>query len=229
MRTSEVYASRGRSAPGGFTMTELMIVIGIIVILVSMFAGVAGLSDSGKRQKTKALLTKLAAIAQAYEAKTRREVDREEPRLDPQLPGPAADLDFYIGVFAEHVRGVPGPDQMLNSISLQNYDGGEPDPKITDDAGEPTIIDAWGNNIRYVPFNRNEDDPDRRNYTETDELPNYSRPFFASAGPDGQWGNVRFFERLLAGQSVADLDLPQARLAKDNLYSFDTRSEREIE
>ncbi len=207
-------------------MTELMIVIGIIVILVAMFAGVAGLSDSGKRQKTKALLTKLAAIAQAYEAKTTREVDREGPALDPGLPVTlGTDLDLYIGIFAEHVRRVPGPDQMLNSISLQNYDGGEPDPQITDDAGEPTIIDAWGNIIRYVPFNTG--------YAETTELPDYSRPFFASAGPDGQWGNVEWFEWWLAGDprfgDLSDGRQETALLAKDNLYSFDTRTEREID
>ncbi len=78
------------------------------------------------------------------------------------------------------------------------------------------LRDAWGNKLIYAAYvYRNEGailgiDPDGTNRPFDDFLPEHTEPFFASAGPDGEWGN----SNELTGTPE------EIRQSKDNIYSY---------
>ncbi len=99
-----------------------------------------------------------------------------------------------------------------------------------DGDGFVDYVDAWGNPIVYaygVIHGRTDG-----SYPEDDFLPEHTRPYFASAGPDGYWGRYLDAEELSSGVSAYDeyesfsdfddyIDSYEYAYIEDNIYSFD--------
>lgn len=75
------------------------------------------------------------------------------------------------------------------------------------------LRDPWGGKLVYAPYvalNGNPgDDTPGDGFRADDFLPRHDRPFFASPGPDGRWGNAN------ANSGAGD------QAAQDNIYSFE--------
>lgn len=162
--TCRFVAPAARSARAGFSLVELLIVVGIIGLLIAItFAVGRGVVSSGKRQATADTIAILDVAMQTY-------VDEQgaPPRawwVDPSFPG------FYfvtidgratmssgtptnvnaLGMFmaqASEVSSVKAvldrlPSRFLRTID-QDGTANTTQPSLT------TVVDAWGNPIRYV-------------------------------------------------------------------------------
>lgn len=122
-------------------------------------------------------------------------------------------MDRSIERFIWATSQVPAIRQQLNS-SLPDgllVDEDEPEPN-----GFLELRDAWGTKIIYVAFVNYEDD------IESDDfLPARQNAYFASAGPDGLWGDYRELRRQIDDPSLNDLEQDAVDAAADNLYSFE--------
>lgn len=107
--------------------------------------------------------------------------------------------------------------------------------------GRPLLfVDAWGNAMAYV--DPRVDKQEKRNVnndtridkdgnvvydykdaidTSFNKLPRRERAYFASAGPDGKWGDHRQLVRRRDGANLSKGESRRARRAGDNMYSFE--------
>jgi prepilin-type N-terminal cleavage/methylation domain-containing protein len=160
---------------GGFTMIELLVVVLIISVLIALGLAVgARVVEGGKASQTRDLLKVMDNALNSYLQAT----DRKAPPaaiLDPRLPEgaisgtivymPMADAQNRenglrinsVGLFLAEARRVPDVEQILEGVDAKNYrlfaytdaaslvaNPGAHEPELM------TVIDAWGNPIRYV-------------------------------------------------------------------------------
>lgn len=163
----------------GYSQVELMVVIVIVLLLASILIG-AG-SKIVTQIKIKRTRSLLATLAAIA---TEYEVVMGEPET----------LAYSIEAFVVNAKEAPTTKQMLSALGSDAY-------KTIDN----TVKDKWGNPLRYVPSNEH----DNSETWYTGELPQYPRPFFASAGPDGEFG-----------QLDSEATVAQQEQAEDNLYSY---------
>jgi prepilin-type N-terminal cleavage/methylation domain-containing protein len=185
----------------GFSLIELLVTIAVLALLIGIaFPVLSSFSNSGDRSKTNAMLRSLAGAADEYNIRTGN---------TPSTVGNAAvtvggNNDDTIGFWLFQTLGVPEVENMINSATKQSLNKDYNDNGTEgENFADVVILDAWGNPIRYASLQENSD-----GFNADDYLPAYPRPFFASAGPDGEWG------------SVANDGTPNDAAA-DNLYSFD--------
>ncbi|MEL7087130.1 MAG: hypothetical protein AAGL98_01610, partial [Planctomycetota bacterium] len=77
--------------------------------------------------------------------------------------------------------------------------------------------DPWDTPLRYAAKVSHTD-----TFENDDYLPAHPTPFFASAGPDGLWGNAVFLEdREQNRRTLTAAEELLADQAVDNLYSFE--------
>ena len=191
------YNSSGRYRPTavahGVTIIEMLLVLAIIGLMTGLLLGGARkMKDTARDRRTRSILTTLSGIATEYEAQTSSTVS-SNPNSEKSI------VDFVAAV-----RQIPIANQMLSNLGKDVVvrNGSGTITSIVDGSGTITsIVDVWGNPLRYAQFNNN---------GEIAELPNYNRPFFASAGPDGQFGKF--------GQSATP---EEERQTEDNLYSYE--------
>ena len=208
----------------GFTLTELMVVISIIVILTAAAALTSlKMFSYGAEQHTRIILAAAKSIADEYEVHIGEPLNHHS--------GPTTPINW--GPTVQHLpANDPAPDKTCNDPELQGDQEGATTlagrfqhasserfvwvtyqlPATRDmllKLGEEALTDenrncylelrdGWGNKIVYVAYQDLADTISVDNF-----LPEYRRPFFASAGRDGKWG--------------ANNDAPEAA---DNLYSF---------
>lgn len=206
----------GRRSRRGFTLIETLVVIAILVVLVGLTA--AGLSKAKSRAKfsqTKILLANCRGIVTEFEVQAPSSYPiphlsggtpswgSQQTKNAPGASGKAL-VNDYIERFVWQARSVPAPRDLLNKLGQAFYSDSDGTHTDKDGDGFLEILDAYGNKLVYVAFVKSGD------ATEDDMLPQHARPYFASAGPDGLFGDVR----TTASQALQDA-------AKDNLYSFD--------
>jgi len=165
-----------------FTLIEILVAISIITILLAIgIAAMSAMYGQADISKTQIALEQLEGARTEYIAFNRGN--------QPAFGGIASVLS--------EIRANGGDEavKMLNSISNT----------ILDD-GSNTPIDPWGNPIVFIGTNGQSDGG---GVTGQPQRPSSSLPYFASRGPDGEWGTF-------AGGDPTEPDDD----AKDNLFSF---------
>lgn len=224
----------------GFTLIELLVVILIVSVLIALGLAVgARVVEGGKASQTRDLIKVLDNVLGSYLEATDRTVPPAsiiDPRQDEGNPTgtiaymPLADAwdddndrpINSVGLFLAEAERVAGVSELLQSLDAKNYRLFAYSPAPLDPAPgrtEPelaTVIDAWGNPIRFVhpafhgvrrsaerldateflgPAPAGEYYPReiRRNPANADAdggLATNGRPYFYSAGPDGDPSTV---------------------------------------
>ena len=171
---------------GGFSLVELLVVIAVIVAFAAIAANLL-LIGSGAESQTRIILSAAMGIAEEYASQTNSAISQTVP-VTPDDP---------IERFVRAARQMPAGEKLLNSL-------GEDSIQDTDGDGEDEIVDGWGRPLKYLENNA----PSDALYDAQFMI--HRGPYLASAGRDGQWGDI----------SKADGD-PLKTQTKDNLYSFD--------
>ncbi len=176
MMDTQITDNRRGSGDRGFTLVELMVVIVIILVLLGIGIGVgpAMLGMGGERQLTKTALANAQLLYDEYQ----------------NLGGAAVatNWDFTtaaIGIRALNrpVAAIP-PQIIVQTVVVGRYmivDGwGNPLALVQPTYYDGTVRDINGNNVTTDAID-----------TAYNKLPNRSTGgYFASAGPDGQWGDI---------------------------------------
>lgn len=158
--TSRCHFVRCGRRAGGFSLIEILVVVGIITVL----AGIVLTYGTTVTARTEAALTR-SSLAKAQSTLTELVAQR---RSAPPTVGSG-----NITGFVDEARRYDVTQNMLRTI-----DGYE---ETTTTSG--TIKDAWGTPIRYYASHQ----PGNTGYNANIRL--YSKPFFVSAGLDTLFGN----------------------------------------
>ncbi|MFA9479518.1 type II secretion system protein [Phycisphaerales bacterium AB-hyl4] len=206
--------SRAAAAPprprhqrnAGFTLMEILIVVFIIVGLVAItLAAGTYMRSAAQSRQTAVLLQTLHNASTEYQAQMGYAWgDRPNHWNDPTN---VYDPDNTIGWFLRGTQRVPEVYQIIAALREQLEYG-----NVNGDTGPIAANDNWGTAIVYRHPDANmTDEPIRY-------LPPRHRPYFASAGPDEQWGDYEEWQNRERGEPH-DADL--AEQAADNIYSFE--------
>ncbi len=213
--------ARGRSA---FSLVELMVVIGIIILLVGLVLAVStAMVAQSEARETRNTLALLDTAMSEWELSAQRTIsygtnqtfNTQAGQLQYvfDIPATTADSQLIIEVL-RRLRGDEGVEAILSRINPEFL------KRLPN--GDQEIVDAWGERLRVVfsgrefigpPVSSSDTGPDADG---TIRLPLEDRlgvvrnrtVLFVSAGPDGQFGD-------LSGTEA------QRELAADNLYSYD--------
>ncbi|MEM1098187.1 MAG: type II secretion system protein [Planctomycetota bacterium] len=228
---------------GAFTLIELLVTISIIAILVGILSPVAlrmlGEAEVGR---TRAILNALSAALDEYQLASGEVPDHTRTtgadRIENLEVSDDDDEDTTIGLFLSRVAQMGGTSESMMRAGVgrsglswdRDDDGHGPNDKdpvpfadaVRDNETEDyldvslwTLPDPWGSKLRYARRVSHEDD-----FTDDDYLPAHPTPFFASAGPDGEWGDAKLLSELQAGDTLSEDDQQLAEEAEDNVYSF---------
>ncbi len=195
----------------GFTLTEIMVTISIIAILMAVgAAGVLSVQGVAAKNQTLATMAALKAIADEYKRQAGDPVNDLTPPpnepIDWNISKPrnatgaagSAVVNDSIERFVWAVDQDPLTRKMVYALGAGVFvdDKAGIDNKFGDRDGFNEVVDGWGRRLDY--FQSNSSGPIRP----------HARPFFVSAGQDGEWGDYR------SSASTA-----AQKQAKDNLYS----------
>jgi prepilin-type N-terminal cleavage/methylation domain-containing protein len=221
---------------GAFTIVELLVVISIILIVLSI--GVVVTRKINEQAVSKAamlVLTSARAAASDYQAQVNNIVNHLDSTTDPfdwskdrasntplggikpiKYPEAANDADLKdrqarlsIKRFCWAATQVPTAKKTLQAIGTQKY--------FVPEIEFMVLLDPWGKPLAYAAYVSY---ADTGAATADDFLPEQTAPFFASAGPDGKWGDDRALRKRRQGVNLTPQEKIDATAAADNLYSF---------
>jgi|GEM_PF-2159263 len=225
----------------GFSLIEIMVVVSILAILM-IISVAAFMNRQGPVSATRITLAALKGAATEYEvqmgkpawsghkdpspyqyAVTQNYVGNSyvEPAHSPGnavIGGSVADTDnfmnFSIERFVHQLLNNPVGQKMVASLgkdALGDSDGN----RFAD------VVDGWGVKIIYYNPSEDFDTTTNENKNTAELLPASRTSYFASAGPDGKWGDHRQLIRKKKGLSLTAAQATLAKEAEDNIYSFD--------
>ncbi|MEM7576588.1 MAG: prepilin-type N-terminal cleavage/methylation domain-containing protein [Planctomycetota bacterium] len=238
MRYVNPHHDRNVTSPhrAAFTLIELLVTISIIAILVGILSPVAlRMLANADVSRTRATLNALSAALDEYKLTTGDVPDHTRTTGTDAINNLVVsdnDTDTTIGLFLSRVAQVGGAAEsiMRAGIGRQGltWDGQKDPPPFAQavrdgnvaDYLDPelwTLADPWDGKLRYAA-RVSHGDP----FNDDDYLPANPTPFFASAGPDGEWGDAEELAKLLNPNETDPTgnDLEQAKFAEDNVYSF---------
>lgn len=221
----------------GFSLIEIMVVVSILAILM-IISVAAFMNRQGPVSATRITLAALKGAATEYEVQMGKPAwsGRKPPYNDTvaqnyaggtfvepaHSPGnaviggsPAGSDDFTsfsIERFVHQLLNNPVGQKMVASLgkdALVDSDGN----------GFADVVDGWG--VKIIYYNPEEDFAGTANAGHAEFLPASRTSYFASAGPDGKWGDYRQLVRKQKGDSLTTAQATLAKEAEDNIYSFD--------
>ncbi len=140
----------------GFTLVELLIVIGIIVVLMGLLVAVgSGLRQRAKEKKTEALLKRIElALANYHSSMGEYPPDGMDSKVvtaNGTRIASAAALTYAIIRPLERRRRLPNGDFRVIGTSepLLAFSESELTPKLEDDELAREIVDPWGQPLHY--------------------------------------------------------------------------------
>jgi prepilin-type N-terminal cleavage/methylation domain-containing protein len=232
-------------APRGFTLVEMLVVIGLITLLASLTMAVTRrFVEQSENRSTKVTLRLLEATLREWEMTADRQLrwwdvqDEADFRDLADLHGDVPDV-FLLTELLEVVRRPRASRDLLAQIDpsfLHTYRAGDVSPWISYEAqywygefiDQLTVLDAWDTPIYAMHPGRIWQEADRDLFGDPDEdgtirTPNENRygiapgrqVVFISAGPDGHFGLPDEFPH---EYGVELLDA-QRDASVDNLYS----------
>lgn len=186
-----------RRRRGGFSLVEMLMVIALVVVLAGLTVVV------GRSVVAKSKIDQCRQILQALDA-TLTEYQAEKGAIPPfvrraYLPprgtgGPDRRTWREVAVYLEQVKGYTGIDKQLGTIDAsflvkreQIYTdlAGYPYAGTVTDDPRPSVRDPWGMEILYIHPTAENEDAFRTFGKALNE-----RPYFMSAGPDGEYETV---------------------------------------
>jgi len=202
----------------GFSTAELLVVMFIVIVLIGTATyALRQFRSQGRETQTQSILQMCQSAATEYQAATGSTIDPYDATI--QWP---AECDTTIERFLWQANKVKESADILRNLSSQMGGGNNPravefmDPDdadwidrkfpTTDNDRYPEIVDAWGHPLEYVERNTEENGP-----LPQHDLPVHPRPFFASPGADGEFGDAsnppNNNQRLLAGDNIYSFNL----------------------
>ncbi|MCZ6837500.1 MAG: type II secretion system protein [Planctomycetota bacterium] len=230
-----------------FTLVEMLIVIGIIVLLASLtLMTVAGFTRRSEVQSTQNVMTILDSALKEWELNADRKLSYGKPGepsdLDEVYDIDQADIedqahfDETIVILVDLLDRSQDSRSILANIDAQfllKLDDPHTAPIEVDESDKVLgIRDAWDKSIRVVfpgrlfdesvnnePYVYDENDKTIRTAMETMHGVAVNRSiYFTSAGPDGKWGNLHLD---VQSDSFTTDQRDDVDDAADNLYSYD--------
>jgi prepilin-type N-terminal cleavage/methylation domain-containing protein len=215
----------------GFSLLELMIAIGIIVVLASLsLVAIQAVTAGSEARETRNVMTLLDNAVQEWERANDRSISYGvqgqpphavyPPRYDIS-ERPADEASLLITDLVLLLQRQQASKDALARIPNDFLKIRESNPL----KGSPTVVDPWSNESRAIvvvfPGRKRipsdpstiEQDEDGTIRTPIEAIAGFCRNgriFFVSAGPDGRFGDVG------AGVSTTDY-----KDAIDNIYSYD--------
>ncbi len=227
-----------RRSPAGFTLTELVISIGLILLLAGLALSVSvAVIEQSERRQTKTVLALLDTAVKEWELTAERKLSWGDRDDDVDVHADTEEV-LIITEILDVISRSSGVGQIIAGIDpdlVYTYTFGTLPPWINASLqyqinyqfnGKLTVLDAWGTPIyathpgRIWTSGDRGPDPDGTMQTENERrygvAPN-RRVVFVSAGPDQRFGLSEEFNLL-------DADDRQVAIAKarvDNIYSVD--------
>lgn len=174
----------------GFSLIEILVVVSIIGLLVGIgtVAGVK-MTVEARKEQTRAMMESLLAANDEYKAVTRGQSIAES--------GPVPGTIFTIGGTERYIEvcsQIKSCDKIVKAALFSSSK--EANERVLRDGnsnGFKSVYDRWGTPIEYRSFNDQTgalaDSPlNDGNRVLNSLLPLSRDPFFASAGPDEEWG-----------------------------------------
>ena len=201
----------GHKSKTGFTIIELMVVIGIIIILAGIgLVTMNVLNEQAVKDKTRMVIRGAAGAGTEYEAQIASVINHTG----------SSPVDWGTNKTGTADTSVSEPATSLSSIerfvwALWQIEDTQNRLKRFDDMlvdadgdGFYELNDGWGRPLEYVDGTNAPLTPMPTPNSNFSTLPRRNAFFLACAGPDGEWGVVN-------NQNQPDDP------AKDNIYSFD--------
>lgn len=231
-RTSPSPFGRGSFAHHGlarraFTVIELIVVVGIIVMLVGLVVGVTvTLHAKSEARQLEQAMKILDMALQEWEITAERQITYGTNGQPPQLGNVTYDI--------QEVPPAQGHELTHKIIEILNRNAeaknilSRIDPELLKKEGdELTFFDPWGHDLITVfpgrlwnsSFDSGVADPDgtiRTPFENAFGICENRRIYFVSSGPDGEWGDLQ----LNVALSSPTLDAALLKKADDNVYSY---------
>lgn len=236
-----------RPRPRGFTLVEVLVVVGIIAVLLGLVAGVGPLVFSNQRKaQTSQLLNTLDRALDEYShaaggiPKFVAEQYANTPGVDNELTTYGSEL-FPArpdsAVFLAQIKGVGECDAIISGIPSQfliatpTDDGSRPDPSdpssisLGGGVDAPSVVDSWADAAWGPPWNIAEQrviyyvHPSNLLAQDLYGKCVNRRPYFMSAGPDEKYGLTSEIPAPASGEPLTHAQKAELLVA-DNIYSY---------
>ncbi|MBI1370883.1 MAG: hypothetical protein GC162_19795 [Planctomycetes bacterium] len=218
-----------RTSRAAFSLVEILVVIVIIMILLGI--GIAygpGTIQPAEKNQTRTTLNALEGVNAEFERLTGSPVDISGNSTTyvssaPPIGGANSALTInnastwesytilrFVSVIVSSGSS-SAPAKLLSSLSEKVY-------RVNSSPNWLEVDDAWGKRIVYVQTGVS--------YSGTPEAVMPKKPFsyFASAGPDGSFGDYRQLALQMQGNTLTAANAALAKAAADNIYSYEGAS-----